>query len=798
MNKLLHWRKIAFYLALPVLAFVVFMEVHFKTDLSAFIVAGDNAEEILLASEMQSGVLSRRYMLSVGTGDGKAVPGEFMQAFRARLKQIDGVLDSWSPEQQNDNTHWMETLYSRHGGALYSLNGEQVLDDLFTQKGLERRAEFLKEALLSPQGAMIKKIALQDPLLLTLTGFQSLAGQMHRPEAQGSPYRNLILETSIAGFDAALQGPIQDEIKSVFDRLNPSYQERMQLDMTGVPVFAVATQKLIQDDINRVGLVSTAGQIVLFLLIFRSIGSLIQVFTLLGIVILSSMLATQLAFGYVHGMTVAIGSTLMGICIDYPIHALAHAQAAAIGKRTEVIAEIWPSMLLGGFTTMVGYAALGASGYPGFQQIAVYAATGIVVALLLTRFVLPMLIAANSPRPLHVPGVAGWTSFCQRFRPWLIALLLSAVGLSLFGLKSLSWLQDMQDLTPELNYLKENDKRIRQRMVSIEPGRFILVTGHTTEAALQKTEQVYTVLEQLKQEGSLSDYFGLHPWLLSAQTQQQNQRLLRHYLTEDNLRLWRQALKDQGLSVKHLGQLDYPEVAPLTLEQLLASPVKKMIDSRVLAGDRQTVVTIWLAEHRPEALQAAFDKMQDACYVSQHDLLNKITLDYTQRTQVLFAAGMALIFLVLLVRYKSLRRTAQTLFPSMMAALLILSLWSLSGTAISFLHLVGFLLVVSICDDYSIFFQENRGGNMTLTYQSMAASMLSSVLAFGCLGMAETASLRILAGVVAFGILLGFLLCPLIIIHEPGKSPQRGRLRLIPGWPQRKPREEMKRLTDRQ
>ncbi|MGZ8097374.1 MAG: hypothetical protein ACXWUD_14140, partial [Methylosarcina sp.] len=443
-------------------------------------------------------------------------------------------------------------------------------------------------------------------------------------------------------------------------------------------------------------------------------------------------------------------------------------------------------------------AALGASGYPGFQQVAVYAATGIVVALLLTRFVLPMLIAANAPRPLHVPGVAGWTSFCQRFRPWLIALLLSAVGLSLFGLKSLSWLQDMQDLTPELNYLKENDKRIRQRMVSIEPGRFILVTGNTTEAALQKTEQVYTVLEQLKQEGSLSDYFGLHPWLLSAQTQQQNQRLLRHYLTEDNLRLWRQALKDQGLSVKHLGQLDYPEVAPLTLEQLLASPVKKMIDSRVLAGDRQTVVTIWLAEHRPEALQAAFDKMQDACYVSQHDLLNKITLDYTQRTQVLFAAGMALIFLVLLVRYKSLRRTAQTLFPSMMAALLILSLWSLSGTAISFLHLVGFLLVVSICDDYSIFFQENRGGNMTLTYQSMAASMLSSVLAFGCLGMAETASLRILAGVVAFGILLGFLLCPLIIIHEPGKSPQRGRLRLIPGWPQRKPREEMKRLTDRQ
>ena len=77
----------------------------------------------------------------------------------------------------------------------------------------------------------------------------------------------------------------------------------------------------------------------------------------------------------------------------------------------------------------------------------------------------------------------------------------------------------------------------------------------------------------------------------------------------------------------------------------------------------------------------------------------------------------------------------------------------MSGAAISFLHLVELLLVVAICVDYGIFNQDNRGGDIALTYQAMAASMLTSVLAFGSLMAADGTSLRILAGVVTLGVL---------------------------------------------
>ncbi|MCK5121039.1 MAG: MMPL family transporter [Methylococcales bacterium] len=763
--KHLNWQSTLFYLLPPLLALCTVIGVDFKTDLSAFIIAGDNAEEILLASEMQSGTLSRRYLISVGSVDQPEVSKTFVQALQNQLNAIEGVEDVWLPGQKSNIPKTMQDLYAQYAAAMHSLNPEPDLESLFTEQGLQQRAALLKKLLLSPQGAMFKQIALQDPLLLTLNGFQSIAGQMQQVLSQDGHYQNLVLETAMAGLDAPQQSRIQTAIKQVFNTLNQ--QSLYQLEMTGVPIFAVATQTLIQGDITKVSILSSVALVLLFLLIFRSFSVSFQVFTLLAIVILSAILSTYLVFGYVHGMTVAIGSTLVGICIDYPIHAVAHAQSVDSSvRRVAVIAKIWPSMLLGGITTMIGYVALGASGYPGFQQVAVYAATGILVSLLLTRFIFPGLLTSNNYHQLKIPLIASWAVFCQRFRPWLITLLLMVLGVSMLGLKSLHWMKDMQELTPELDYLKQNDKRIRARMTSIEPGRFVLVTGQTIEAALQKTEAVYPVLDQLKQKGQLSDYFGLYPWLLSARQQQHNQTLLQTYLTTDNQSLWQQVLKQQGLSVKRLGDLVYAPTESLLLDQVLNTSVKKIIDSRIIKGKQQTIIMIWLGEHQPKVVQKAMDEIDGVQYFSQRDMLNNMTKDYTDRAQILLMIGMTLIILLLIVRYKSLFKAIQTLLPAVLSAFLILAVWSFTGVAISFLHLVGFLLVVAICVDYGIFYQENRGGDISLTYQAMAASMLTSALAFGSLITAESTSLRILASVVAVGVLLGFVLCPLIIKVE--------------------------------
>ncbi|MCX7086605.1 MAG: MMPL family transporter [Methylococcales bacterium] len=760
---MLNWRIVGFYLILPLLALAVMAGVHFKTDLSAFIIAGDNSQEILLASEMQSGALSRRYLISVGSVNQKAVPEAFMQALKMQFKAIDGVIDVWSPGQNTDDPETLRALYGAYAGAWYSLNPERDLAQLFSEQGLMQRAELLKKSLLSPQATVVKKMALQDPLLLVLNGFQAQGSKMQQTLKEEGAYRNLILETTVTGLDVPQQKRIQTALSAAFDIFNNASAEHYQLEMTGVPVFAVATQTLIQGDIQLVSFLSAIGLLLLFLLVFRSHSALLQVFSILSIVILAAILITQLVFGYVHGMTVAIGSTLVGICIDYPIHAIAHAQTVKPQDRLAVIARIWPSMVLGGLTTLVGYMVLGASGYPGFKQVAVYASSGIIISLLLTRFVLPGLLENQSSRPLNVALVTHWVVFCQRFRPWLIGLLVIVVLTSLVGLKSLRWMDDMQELTPELNYLKQTDKRIRERMTSIEPGRFVLIAAQNIEAALQKSEAVYLVLDQLKQSKQLTEYYGLYPWLLSAQQQQLNQARLQAHLTPANLLLWQQALTQQNLSVEKLGHFNYAKTEPLTLKQVQATPIKKLLDNRIVQGEHQTIIMIWLAEHQPDVVRAALANLDGVQYFSQRDLLNNMVRDYTDRAQRLLIVGLAIIVLLMMSRYKNWTTTIQTLLPAVLSAVIVLGILSLTGAAISFLHLVGFLLVVAICVDYGIFYQENRGGDIVLTYQAMGAAMLTSALAFACLMISESTSLKILSGVVVLGVVLGFLLCPIII-----------------------------------
>ncbi|MDT8426839.1 MAG: MMPL family transporter [Methyloprofundus sp.] len=757
-----------FFLGLPLLIAVAVLTTHLQTNISAFVIAGDNAEEILLASEIQSGTLSRRYILSIDAGAGKQVSAAFMQGWLKQLKAISGVVDVWATDENRGALAAVTGLYAKHGAQLYSRTAEQTLAEIFTESALAERAAGLKQALLSPQAQMIKKIAVQDPLLLSLNGFKNIAAQFKNQNNTPSQYANFILETKMSGMDVPEQIQIQAQIQATFATQQELSQQAYRLDMTGIPLFAVATQSMMETDIKWVSIISTLALTLLFLFIFRSFRVMFWVFSLLMTVMAVAVIVTNLVFGSVHGMTIAIGSTLIGVCIDYPIHVLVHAQGSELAQRLTVIKKIFPSLLMGAVTTLIGYVALGLSGYPGFQQVAVYTGTGIIVSLVLTRYLFPKLMTSAAKTVAPFRFIAFWPAFCQRHRWRLMSVVLVWSVAGIVQLDRLQWLQDLQQLTPELDYLKVQDKKIRQRLVSIEPGRFVLVSGDTLEASLQRAEQVYLRLDQVKQAGDLEDYFGLYPWILSQQQQLTNQQALLSALTDAQRELWRKALQAQGLSVQRLGELDYTQSDILTVQQVLQSPVAKLMSNQLVLADQQALLIIWLTAHQPESLQAALADMPHVHYFSQRDMLNRMAVDYQQRAQVTLLAGLALIAFLLWMRYKSVLLTLQTLSPAFLAALLILALWAWTGEAISFLHLVGFLLAVAICVDYGIFYQENRSGHLVLTYQAMAASMLTSALVFGCLIFAQTSMLQTLAKVVSGGVVLGFLLCPVLIKPKQG------------------------------
>ena len=760
------WRKRWFLVLLPLLVAVTVWQIRIESDLNAFFTAGDNEDSKLLSGLLQSGELSRRYLLVVEQAN---IPNEAhstsLDAFSAKLvlqlARIEGVEQVWPANQPP--REWIDALgsYAPYHARLFSLNPMEDGRELFDPVGLSHRAEGLKQALLSPQGGFVKAVAKQDPLLLSLNGFKDLKGQFDR-QAELDSGGALILQSRPAALDSDAHLRLQAAIRASFDSLNQSSGGLFRLSMAGVPVFSAAAHGEISQDVTLVSVVSSVAVAVVFLLLFRSFSALHWVMMVQIASFVVGALVTALVFGTVHSLTLALGGSLIGICTDYPIHVMVHC-AKHRNSPLDAARLLWPSLVLGGLTTIIGYAALGLTGFPGFEQIAIFALASITVSLGLTRWVLPALLAHSSLHVAHLPGIAAWVDFCARRRTLLLGLLAACVVLAGLAVPQTRWMNDMQKLALNMDRLKQQDEAVRSHFAGIEPGRFVLVQADDLETALRRSEAAERRLKQLKQAGILTEYHGLFPWLVSQALQDENAQVYAQALTPHFQEAWRAALVKAGLSVDKLGQLSPPAAQPLEPKDVLASPVRHILSGQMIEGQKGVALTLWLGEHDPQKLAEGLAGLAGTRYFSQKDQLDRLASLYRDRSLVMLALGIVVMGLFIWLQQRNIAKVLLTLLPTLASILFIFAIWALIKEEVSFLHIIGLLLSVSLCVDYGIFFMDNRGRDSDITYHALASSTLTTLASFGALGLGKTPTLPILALSVSLGVTLGFLLCPLLI-----------------------------------
>src|SRR5258705_320546 len=91
--------------------------------------------------------------------------------------------------------------------------------------------------------------------------------------------------------------------------------------------------------------------------------------------------------------------------------------------------RIWPALRLGMATSVFGFGAMLFSGFPGLSQLGLFSIAGLVVALSVTRWVLPELVPAG----YHVrsaaalgPSLMRLLAHAQHLRIPLLGLVIAA------------------------------------------------------------------------------------------------------------------------------------------------------------------------------------------------------------------------------------------------------------------------------------------------------------------------------------------------------------------------------------
>jgi len=733
---------------------LVAAQVSVHSELADLLPEGTTATQRLLLTQVRTGVAGRLMLLAIEGGD----PDDLAQASREFGQQLratghfnvigNGALALSKQDQ--------ELLFrSRY------LLSRQVTPEAFSVESLRHALEQRLDDLRSPLASMIKETIPGDPTGAFLGILKDWSGQegpaKHRGVWMSEDHSKalLIAETKATGFDADAQATIQQDIRKTFEAL-PDRPASLRVVMSGPGVFAVEIKQTIEAEIWWL---STAASTLVVLLLYASYRSVTLV--LLSVIplstgIIAGVLAVNSWFGFIHGITLGFGITLLGIVDDYPIHLFSHLNER--GSAPAVIRAIWPTMRLGVLTTVIGFSSLLLSGFPALAQLGLFAVVGLVTAALVTRYVLPVCVPpAFVPREVPqaiVPAVAQLTR-----AKWLVPGAVVLATFMLLWSDTPLWQTDLASLSPVSEARKRLDEQLRHDLGAPDVRDLLVIEGETAEDVLQRGEAVMSQLEQLRAGELVAGYDLVSSYLPSRRSQQARQQALpERSVLEHNLQTALSGLPfAPGLFTPFLDSIDAARTQPMIdRDTFKSTAVGLKLASLLIEQQGQWSAVVPL---RGVADRARLGEIVEGwhvpgvAYVDLKEESNRLMTAYRDRTLAIVAWGLLVIAAVLAVGLKSISLLRPVLLPMMSALVVVVALVNAAGESLSLFHVATFLLVIGLGLDYALFFNrpEGTGEERARTLYGLLVCSATTILVFGVLACSKIPVLHAIGMTAAIG-----------------------------------------------
>ena len=483
--------------------------------------------------------------------------------------------------------------------------------------------------------------------------------------------------------------------------------------------------------------------------------------------VVAGIAAVSLGFGQVHGMTLGFGTTLIGEAVDYAIYYLVQSRGGA-GAAVRWQRESWPTVRLGLLTSLIGFAALVFTGFPGLAQLGVFSIAGLVAAAATTRYVFPVLVPNGAPGAGFRAALARFMDVAARrlSRTRLVVPLVALASIGALATSASPWRGELSSLSPVSAGDLAVDAMLRADVGAADAGAIVAIAANGEQSALEGTETVGARLDALVAAGVLQGYDSPARLLPSAATQAKRRAALPDATTLAT-RL-DEATADGVLPAARLGPFlaDVEAArtqAPIGRASLAGTPLAAALDALLLPGDAgkpwRALVNLQADENGRldvDRVRAAVADLPGVRVVAIKAELDAIYARFLHEAEWQAALGAAAVALLLAVHLRSARRLVAVALPIAAATLLVLAGLTVAGEALGILHLVGLLLTVAIGSNYALFFDHlrQRGAADVDTLASLLLANLTTVASFALLASSRIPVLHAVGIVVAPGALL--------------------------------------------
>jgi predicted exporter len=752
------------WLVLVAACLMVISRTAFRTDMGAFLPRSAPLAEQTLTAQATKGAASHLVLLAI---DGAAPPvlAALSEGLATRLRAQTPFLDVMNGDDAS--TAAIQKFVWRNR---YMLSAD-VTPDRFTETGLHTALVNDLGLLGSDMGSLIQQSFGSDPTGEVLGLLGQLGGGQGPAQFDGvwvSPDGSsalLLVHTRAPGFDIDAQAQALTLIESDFNHVPGAGTARLRI--TGPGEFAVKIQNTTKRDVTWLSLLATAGAVSLLVFAYRS-----PVVLLLGLLpvatgALAAVAAVSLAFGFVHGITLGFGVTLIGESLDYAVYLFT--QTARGETAQDTLSRIWPTLRLGMLTSVAGFCAMLFSDFTGFAQLGLFSIVGLVVAAGVTRLVLPHLL----PTGFFAPGADFLARPLRaiikqpRVWRWVLGTAVLASSVALAAHRGGMWDNDLANLSPIPAADQALNQTLRHDFSLPDTRYFVVLKAPDEQSALRESEALAVVLDDQVGANHLSGFDVPSAILPSDAAQRARQAAL----PDDVLLRTRFAQAGAELPFRpdsftpFFHDVAAAKAAPLLDPASLPPALRLRLDSMLV---KQTDGWVVMAPLRrasdPAGVAQAVMGVPETEFVDLDRQSELLLRKFQTEAVTLALAGSAAIFLLLLAGLRSPRRVLIVAAPLAASVLITAAVLTFGSGKLSIFMVVGFLLIVAVSSNYCLFFERMQRETLHAdrALASIVLANLCTVAAYGLMAMSKIPVLHDMGLTVAMGTFLS-LVCAAVL-----------------------------------
>ena len=263
-------------------------------------------------------------------------------------------------------------------------------DSLFTREAIRAALERDKMILSTPGSGAFATAIQHDPLaLIPLSTFDfGLSTNTRSYAFIDSPYGSTETQRNAA---------LIDSLNAQISIVQSQFPE-LKIRLIGAPVIAVGNARRIKTDTLLCIALSLVFIIALLAYAFPRRRDIFLILLAVSFGWLTGMAVLRLVTPMVSAVVIGIGSVLIGIAVNYPLHLLVHQRYTTSVRQT--LDEVLSPLVVGNITTVGAFLALVPLQATALRHLGIFAASMLIGTILFCIFVLPHLMSAE-PTPVR-------------------------------------------------------------------------------------------------------------------------------------------------------------------------------------------------------------------------------------------------------------------------------------------------------------------------------------------------------------------------------------------------------------